>query len=98
MLNRKEHKPGSGENRHSSGGRRRDSVNAHRPRRRFIISPKAHAAVLARQAEPGNGSSKTHASSHAKAGHTNGSVAVSGRVAGHPPIDLAETIKTLVQL
>src|SRR5260370_26030180 len=98
MEKREEDKRSGGGNRPGHGGGRRNVVNGHRPRRRFIISPKAHAAVASRPTEPGNGASKVHAPGQVKAGQPNGSAAVVSGRATHPAVDLAETIKTLVQL
>src|SRR5260370_33926779 len=97
MEKREEDKRSGGGNRPGHGGGRRNVVNGHRPRRRFIISPKAHAAVASRPTEPGNRASKVHAPGQVKAGQPNGSAAVVSGRATHPAGHLAETIKTLVQ-
>src|SRR5215831_17112819 len=89
MLNRKESKSSNGadngRNGHAAHGQKR-------PRRRFIISAKAAGRSPAPAPEPRNGASKTHS----PLGKAIPTAPTPGTSAS--PVDLAETIKTLLHL
>src|SRR5215471_9189899 len=96
MLNRKESKPAGSPARQNRGGHRTQTNKPSHPRRRFIISAKAAARPDVRSQESPNGSSKAHAHApHPKAGPGTATPAPGSAGA---PVDLAETIKTLLHL
>ena len=88
-VNRRRESQGHG---HEAGA----SAKPHRPRRRFIISPKAHLASQTRS-EGGNGQPKAPGTSSPKAGNAAGRQPTPS---GSPvaAADLTETIKTLLHL
>src|SRR2546421_11830960 len=95
MLNRKESKLTNG-----ASQQRRQSERpapAKPNRRRFIISAKAQVKPEIAPAKNGNGSEKPGAAAQAKAAYASSHGAPA---AGAPtqPLDLSETIKSLVQL
>jgi RNA polymerase primary sigma factor len=92
MLNRKESKLSNGAQNHSRGNQSPAPVKG-RPRRRFIISAKAAAHNEAFAHPPQNGAKSA---SPSPKGLAESKTAVPG--AQHSPIDLAETIKTLLHL
>jgi RNA polymerase primary sigma factor len=92
MLNRKESKSSNGAENHSRGSQRPAPVKG-RPRRRFIISAKAAAHNEAFAHPPQNG---TKSGGSSAKGQADGKTAPPG--GPRPPIDLAETIKTLLHL
>src|SRR5260370_15015720 len=93
MLNRKESKASNGAEHHGRGGQTPSPIKG-RPRRRFIISAKAAGRNDASAHQPHNGA--------AKPGTPVGKTLPGGKapVPGSPPspVDLAETIKTLLHL
>jgi RNA polymerase primary sigma factor len=98
MLKRKQSKSGNGVHT-GSAGERAATPNSQRQRHRFIISAKAAAARPEGHGpapEKPNGAGKPHSGSEAKAGPGQQPPGVPGAVVG--PLDLAETIKTLLHL
>ena len=95
MLNRKESKLSNGADNHSRGRQKPSPVKVVKghPRRRFIISAKAAAHNQAFAHPPQNG---TKPAGSAPKGLAEGKIAAPGTAAS--PIDLAETIKTLLHL
>src|SRR6185437_1351779 len=93
MLNRKESKSSNGAVNHSRGRPKPAPAKA-RPRRRVIISAKAAGRVDASARPPQNGTTK------ASVPAPNGLAETKPATPGAPPspIDLAETIKTLLHL
>jgi RNA polymerase primary sigma factor len=90
---RKENEPASRRREaHGQGREAAAAAKGHRPRRRFIISPKAH---LANQSRPEGGQSKTAAAGESAALGTLRPGAITSTVAA---ADLTETIKTLLHL
>src|SRR5437762_4385689 len=94
MLNRKESKSSNGAPENGRNGHSVPSGKG-RPRRRFIISAKA--AGQAPKLEPKNGAAKSHSSPVTK-GQSPASAHTPPTGASASPIDLAETIKTLLHL
>ena len=113
MLNRKAKQSANG---HSHGPRQERGPGKARPRRRFIISPKAHLRPESRSAEPHNGQAKPLAPSQ-PASVKGSSLSKPSLAKGVPvgkqangvrpplapgvpgqPVDLSETIKSLLQL
>src|SRR6185436_16671191 len=97
MLNRKANKLANGASSRSRNGHPQKP----RIRRRFIISAKAQARLDGR-AEPapvrnGHGQAKLHPAEQAKAAYASRHESNHPRVPGQP-VDLTETIKTLVHL
>jgi len=100
MLNRKESKSSTGADKNGRGRQKPAAPAKARPRRRFIISAKAAGRVDASAHPPQNGSAKP-AGGLTKAGLTKALADAKPGVPGAPPpspIDLAETIKTLLHL
>ena len=96
MLNRKESKLSNSVESHGRNGQRPQAAKGH-PRRRFIISARAAGRVEPPRHEPRNGATKPHSSTQPNvpsAGHPQ--ALAPGSAAS--PIDLAETIKTLLHL
>ncbi len=93
MLNRKESKAANGAEHHGRGGQTPSPVKG-RPRRRFIISAKAAGRNDASAHPPHNGAAKP--AGPAAKSLPGGKAPVPG--APPSPIDLAETIKTLLHL
>src|SRR5262249_22150477 len=96
MLNRKESKVGNGADNHGRGPSRTPASKSRPLRRRFIISSKAAGRHPARQPEAGNGTAKSHPPAHGK--HPAGPQAANPQAPPAGPVDLAETIKTLLHL
>src|SRR5579862_2060677 len=103
MLNRKESKSSTGAD-NNGRGRQKPAPAKARPRRRFIISAKAAGRVDASAHPPQNGSAKPGGGlikpGLNKAGLAKALADAKPGVPGAPPspIDLAETIKTLLHL
>src|SRR5262245_37271880 len=99
MLNRKESKPTNGtQSRVSGNGHARGStVKAAPLRRRFIISSKAPARPQATAPVPPVVSPKVNPATKAKEAYAS-SHATPAAGAPSQPVDLAETIKTLLHL
>jgi len=97
MLNRKPSKLVDGADTHGRNGHRNASGQERRPRRRFIISSKAAARADSRAPQVRNGLGKPPSLPAGKAGVVPGGQAAAG---ANPaaPVDLAETIKTLLHL
>jgi RNA polymerase primary sigma factor len=95
MLNRKESKASNGADNHARAGHR-PPPDKGRPRRRFIISAKAAARADASAQSNQNGTSKAVPSAAAAKNLPGVKASVPGTPAS--PIDLAETIKTLLHL
>ena len=97
MLNRKESKAAHAAAKHGRGNDRPAAAKEARPRRRFIISSKAAGRQEPAAHEKPNGTAKPHgAGEHAKGPAVPGQPGVPGTAAS--PLDLAETIKTLLHL
>src|SRR5579859_4917219 len=94
MLNRKESKASNGAENHGRAGNRQAAAKG-RPRRRFIISAKAAARADTSAPSNQNGTAKTPSANAPKT-----LPGAKAPVPGVPPspIDLAETIKTLLHL
>ena len=95
MLNRKDNKPTNGADHHGRAGQRGAAAKGRHPRRRFIISSRAAGQPAHRPDQERNGGAKAHPAPP-------GNVPAKGQAqparAPGLPIDLAETIKTLVNL
>jgi RNA polymerase primary sigma factor len=98
MLNRKPSKLVNGADAHGRNGQRNASgQQERRPRRRFIISSKAAGRPDSRAPQVRNGLSKPPSAPPAKT--ATGTAGHAPTAAGpHAPVDLAETIKTLLHL
>ena len=97
MLNRKVSKAANETPKRGRGNERPAVAKEARPRRRFIISSKAAGRTETPPPEKTNGSAKVHAHpGQAKAGAVPGQPPVANPSAS--PLDLAETIKTLLHL
>ena len=97
MLNRKTSKLVNGADTHGRNGQRNTPSQERRPRRRFIISSKAAGRPDSRVTQVRNGLGKTAVLPAAKPGAGNPPAGTPGATPG-APIDLAETIKTLLHL
>ena len=97
MLKRKDNKLGNGAEHNGHGDQRRGVGKTGRPRRRFIISSKAHGHVGAKAELTRNGESKAHPAEQAKAAYAS-SRRVPAPGAPRPAVDLTETIKALLHL
>src|SRR6266404_6632613 len=97
MLKRKDNKLGNGAEHNGHGDQRPGVGKTGRPRRRFIISSKAHGHVGAKVDQARNGESKAHPAEQAKAAYAN-SRRLAAPGAPRPAVDLTETIKALLQL
>ena len=97
MLNRKTSKLVNGADTHGRNGQRNTPSQERRPRRRFIISSKAAGRPDSRVTQVRNGLGKTTVLPAAKPGAGNPPAGTPGATPG-APIDLAETIKTLLHL
>ncbi|HYG34278.1 MAG TPA: RNA polymerase sigma factor RpoD [Clostridia bacterium] len=95
MLNRKESKSSNRAENQGHGGQRTETAKG-RPRRRFIISSKA-AGRVAPPAQEKSNSTKTPAQADPKASSVN-SLQAQALMTSPSPVDLAETIKTLLHL
>src|ERR1051326_4716372 len=106
MLNRKESKTANGAANQGNGHHGRDAAKNRRPRRRFIISPKAamqhHSAPAPRRGRPPKSvKAAPPANSKAGQGKISGPSETAPKPAGSTPgqaADLTETIKTLLHL
>ena len=99
MLKRKQSKSGNGVPHSGSAGERAATPSSQRQRHRFIISAKAAAGRPeghAQAPEKPNGAGKPHSGPETKAGPGQQTPGVPGTVVA--PLDLAETIKTLLHL
>src|SRR5689334_23970441 len=96
MLNRKESKLSNGSNGAGRNGQRSNNTKG-RVRRRFIISAKAAGRAEARKAEPRNGAAKPGSATQANA-FSGGPAQTPPAGGATSPVDLAETIKTLLHL
>src|SRR5437773_4131067 len=97
MLKRKDNKLGNGAEHNGHGDQRPGVGKIGRPRRRFIISSKAHGHVGAKAELTRNGESKAHPAEQAKAAYAS-SRRVPAPGAPRPAVDLTETIKALLHL
>src|SRR5438552_2842160 len=97
MLNRKENKLNNGGSKRASRQRPTSPSKPRRHLRRFIISAKAAGRPPIAVEETRNGSAKLNSASQAKAAYA-GRHAASPPGAPAHPIDLGETIKTLLHL
>ncbi|HVM51391.1 MAG TPA: RNA polymerase sigma factor RpoD [Candidatus Acidoferrum sp.] len=97
MLHRKESNSGNGADRRTRRGEQSSPVKSRRPRRRFVISPKAHGHTNLQTAAPVKAEAKGTTAPPAK--HPPGA-APAGATALRPgqAADLTETIKTLLHL
>jgi len=86
----------NGADTHGRNGQRNASGQERRPRRRFIISPKAAGRTDARAQQVRHGLNKPPGVQPAKPGQGSGQMAAASGPAA--PSDLAETIKTLLHL
>jgi len=97
MLKRKDNKLGNVVEHNGHGDQRPGVGKTGRPRRRFIISSKAHGHVGAKAEPTRNGESKAHPAEQAKAAYAN-SRRLAAPGAPRPAVDLTETIKALLHL
>jgi RNA polymerase primary sigma factor len=104
MVNRKENKSANGTDRLRRGHRSAGAAKNLVPRRRFIISPRAHSQLAAAAAEPRKplpskpvATSKPQFSALAKTNYANSHPTPPGTRPGQA-VDLTETIKTLLHL
>ena len=97
MLKRKDNKLGNGAEHNGHSDQRPGVGKTGRPRRRFIISSKAHGHVGAKAEQTRNGEAKPHSAEQAKAAYAS-SRRLPAPGAPRPAVDLTETIKALLQL
>src|SRR5215467_12077778 len=96
MLNRKPSKLVNGADTHGRNGQRNASGQERRPRRRFIISSKAAGRADSRAQQVRHGLNKPPALPPVKTGA--GPTQTPAGAGPAAPVDLAETIKTLLHL
>jgi len=97
MPKRKERNSGNGTGRHIRRGGRSVPEERHSHRRRFVISPKAHAHNDLRAADVAKAEASARSTSNAKAAYSNTHAAAPGGGRGQAA-DLTETVKTLLHL
>lgn len=98
MLNRKDSKVPNTAESHGRGHERPPATKGSKPRRRFIISSKAAHRADNRPEAPRNGQEHSKHPVKGKNGQPTAAVAPALAGTGASPVDLTETIKTLVHL